>query len=110
LDRLLNAPILKSIPSRKTWGLRTRVGSKMISGIGNVFLFQNGKQALTGSIGGRTSAYRVAQRKQPLSERGRKGGKKKGDVLRLFLAKKCFCEFRPQINEKSGPSTIWISN
>ena len=40
LESVLNAPMWKSIPKRKTWGLRTKVGSKITSGIGKVFLLR----------------------------------------------------------------------
>jgi hypothetical protein len=66
------------------------VGSKIISGIGNVLLFQNGKQVLTGSVGGRTSAYRVAQGNQVWIEWGRKEAKDRGRSYDSFPPRNVF--------------------
>jgi hypothetical protein len=36
---VLEGPNVNNMPSRKTWGLSAKVGSKMISGIGKASLF-----------------------------------------------------------------------
>lgn len=74
------------------------MGSKIISGIGNASLVEHDKR--------KKAETSVTER----SKARARSGLASRCYLRFFFTKKCFCEFRSQVDEQSRTSSVRIPN